>query len=286
MSEKADAGSRSRVIKIDSVERRGLGDRDKKHLAAGEVAIVGAGPGDPDLLTMRAWKMLREADVLIYDRLVNKAIVALASPACEKIYVGKRCGHHALTQSEINDLLVARASEKKRVLRLKGGDPFVFGRGGEELQYLAERGITCQVVPGITAASGCTAYANIPLTHRECSQVCTFVTGHLKEGRLRLPWGSLAAANQTVVFYMGLTNAEIISWNMCEHGRDPQTPVALIERGTTADQRVVISTLATLVKDIDDNEVKAPALIVVGEVVDFHDLIAAANTEIEQAAQK
>ncbi len=181
MSEKADKGSRSRVIKIDSVERRGLDGRDKKHISPGEVAIVGAAAGDPELLTMRAWKMPRESDVLIYDRLVNKAIVALASPACEKIYVGKRCGHHALTQSEINDLLVARASEKKRVLRLKGGDPFVFGRGGEELQYLAERGISCQVVPGITAASGCTAYANIPLTHRECSQVCTFVTGHLKE---------------------------------------------------------------------------------------------------------
>lgn len=272
-------------MKIDAVERRGVSGIDRKSLRPGEVAIVGAGPGDPDLLTVRALKLLREADVLIYDRLVSEAIVELAPPGCEKNYVGKRCGHHALKQSEINDLLVERARENKRVVRLKGGDPFIFGRGGEEVQYLAERGIASQVVPGITAASGCTTYADIPLTHRDFSQVCTFVTGHLKEGRLKLPWGSLSAPNQTVVFYMGLTNAEIISWNMQSHGRAPDTPVALIERGTTADQRVVISTLETLVKDIDDNQVKAPALVVVGEVVDFHSLIAAAHMEMEQAAQ-
>lgn len=285
MNETSSVGRRSRVIKIDSIDRRRSPEREKQQLAAGAVAIVGAGPGDPDLLTMRAWRLLREADVLIYDRLVSEPILALVPASCNKIFVGKRCGHHALKQSEINELLLAHASDKKRVVRLKGGDPFVFGRGGEEMQYLVERGISCQVVPGITAASGCTAYADIPLTHRDCSQVCTFVTGHLKEGRLRLPWQSLAAPNQTVVFYMGLTNAEIISWNMQEYGRDPKTPVALIERGTTPDQRVVISSLATLVEDIDANEVKAPALIVVGEVVDFHTLIANANSEIEQAAQ-
>jgi uroporphyrin-III C-methyltransferase len=279
------------VVKIDAIDRRAVSashnktaDRGNRQLEAGEVAIVGAGPGDPELLTVRAWKLIRDADVLVYDRLVSEAIIDLAPVRCEKVYVGKQCGRHAMTQTQINMELARRAKEGKKVVRLKGGDPYIFGRGAEEVLYLAERNIRSQVVPGITSASGCTTYANIPLTHRDCAQICTFVTGHLKEGRLRLPWQNLAAPNQTVVFYMGISNAEIISWNMQEHGRDPATPVALIEKGTTPEQRVVLSTLSGLVEDIKRQDVKSPALIVVGEVVDYHALIAAASVEMEKVA--
>ena len=244
-------------------------------LAHGEVAILGAGPGDPGLLTLRALSLLEQADCLVFDRLVSKNVLALASPRARRFYVGKASRCHALTQEETNALLVRLAQEGKRVVRLKGGDPYIFGRGGEEAEVLIAHGVNFRVVPGITSAQGCAAYGGFPLTHRDYAQSVTFVTGHCKgDGDLALNWASLAAPHQTTVFYMGLANAELIRRELQRHGLPAEHPVALVERGTTPEQRQVITCLGELVETIAREGFKPPTLIVVGEVVRLADTLA------------
>lgn len=237
----------------------------------GEVYLVGAGPGDPDLITFKALRLMQKADVVVYDRLVSEPILDMVRRDAEKIYAGKARADHSLSQENINQLLIRLAKEGKRVLRLKGGDPFIFGRGGEEISELIDENIDFQVVPGITAASGCASYAGIPLTHRDYSQACIFVTGHRREGGEDLNWDMLSHAHQTVVFYMGLDNVERICHSMKSHGRAAKTPAALIEKGTTAVQRVFIGDLDSLPGIIAEHQVHAPTLIIVGEVVALHD---------------
>ncbi|MGR8940055.1 MAG: siroheme synthase CysG [Gammaproteobacteria bacterium] len=245
-------------------------EQTDRHQNAGEVYLIGAGPGAPDLLTFRALRLMQQADVIVYDRLVTPDILDLARRDSEKIYVGKQRDNHALPQESINELLADLAKAGKRVARLKGGDPFIFGRGGEEIETLMQQGIPFQVVPGITAASGCATYAGIPLTHRDHAQSCTFVTGHLKDGTVNLNWTQLAAPNQTVVIYMGLVGLEQICSSLIAHGSPKDLPIALVQQGTTDHQRVITGTLETLPAQVAHEQIKAPTLIIIGTVVTLH----------------
>ncbi|MDQ7090015.1 MAG: siroheme synthase CysG [Methylococcales bacterium] len=240
----------------------------------GEVYLVGAGPGDPDLLTFRALRLMQQADVVVYDRLVSPEILELVRRDSQQIYVGKQRDNHSLPQASINELLAKLAKQGKRVVRLKGGDPFIFGRGGEEIETLMAQDISFQVVPGITAASGCATYAGIPLTHRDHAQSCTFVTGHLKDGSINLNWQQLAAPNQTVVIYMGLMGLAQICDQLIKHGASKDHPIALVQQGTTPHQHVITGTLESLPEMIKNKEIKPPTLIIIGTVVSLQQKLA------------
>ncbi|MDP2062431.1 MAG: siroheme synthase CysG [Phaeovulum sp.] len=247
---------------------------DPSRPVIGEVYLVGGGPGDPDLLTFRAMRLLQRADVVVYDRLIGSPILNLVRRDAERIYVGKRMGDHELPQEEISQLLVTLARQGKRVLRLKGGDPFIFGRGGEEIELLADEGIPFQVVPGITAAAACAAYAGIPLTHRDHAQSCIFVTGHAKNGRPDLDWATLLQPHQTVAVYMGLAMLPALTEDFIAHGADPTTPVAIVDNGTRPNQRVITGTIADIAARAAEAGLKGPSMILIGSVVTLRDKLA------------
>ncbi|MEZ5573222.1 MAG: siroheme synthase CysG [Halioglobus sp.] len=244
--------------------------QDSSAVPVGEVYLIGAGPGDPDLLTFKAARLLQSADVVLYDRLVAPAIVDLARRDAQRIYVGKRRADHSVPQPQINQMLVELAQQGLRVVRLKGGDPFIFGRGGEEIDLLAHHKIPFQVVPGITAASGAACYAGIPLTHRDYAQSVRFVAGYLKGDSVDHDWRAFGSASETLVFYMGLLGLSVICEQLQAHGRSPDTPVALIERATQSQQKVLVGTLATMVSVVERAKPGAPTLIIVGDVVRLH----------------
>lgn len=240
---------------------------ENSQTTVGEVYLVGAGPGDPDLLTLRALHLMQQADVVLYDNLVSQAVLELCRRDATRIYVGKKRKHTAFRQEEITQLMISHARAGERVLRLKGGDPFVFGRGGEEVTGLAEQGISFQVVPGITAANGCAAYANIPLTHRDYAQSVRFITGHLRRDEMHLDWPELARPGQTLVFYMGRKNLPFLTETLLEKGRAPDTPIAVIENGTLPEQRVFISDLAHINSLLEKETLMGPTTAIIGDVV-------------------
>ena len=257
------------IQKAEQQLNQALNDYDST-INMGEVYLIGAGPGAADLLTFRALRLLQQADVVVYDRLVSPEILDLARRDAEKIYVGKQRDKHTLPQDSINYLLADLAKQGKRVARLKGGDPFIFGRGGEEIETLMDQGIHFQVVPGITAASGCASYAGIPLTHRDYAQSCIFITGHLRDNTVNLNWTQLTLPNQTIVIYMGSHGLAHICHTLIAHGAPSDLPIALIQQGTTDGQKVHIGTLETLPAQIENHPVKAPTLIIIGQVVNLH----------------
>lgn len=257
--------------KARELMEQSLVDVSSRTSAKGEVYLVGAGPGDPDLLTFKALRLIRQADVVLYDRLVSDEVMALVRQDAEKINVGKERSRHLVPQDSINQLLVKHAKQGARVLRLKGGDPFIFGRGGEEIETLAENNIAFQVVPGITAAAGCAAYSGIPLTHRDYAQSVRFITGHLKDDTHNLPWAELVHDQQTLVFYMGLSALETICSSLIENGMKPDKPAALISKGTTKDQQVLTGTVGNLYEKFKQSSLKAPTIIIVGDVVRLRD---------------
>ena len=260
------------VALMDSLLKDAAVDGDQT--AQGEVYLVGTGPGDPDLLTFRALRLMQQADVVLYDRLIGEGILNLVRRDASRIYVGKMKDDHSVPQEEISEMLIQLAREGKRVLRLKGGDPFVFGRGGEEIATLADNGINFQVIPGVTAANGCASYAGIPLTHRDHAQGYIVVTGHEKDGELDLDWESLIQPRRTVVIYMGLTSLGTITEGFLSHGADPETPAAVIENGTRSGQRLITGTLRSLLGKSNEAEIKSPALIIIGSVVTLRDKLA------------
>ncbi|GAA3908411.1 hypothetical protein GCM10022228_18570 [Halomonas cibimaris] len=237
---------------------------------SGSVSLVGAGPGDPELLTLKAYQRLQNADIVLHDRLISQEVLAIIPAGVHRRYVGKVRSHHSVAQEDISQALADWALKGYAVVRLKGGDPFIFGRGGEELETLVEQGISVEVIPGITAASGCSSYAGIPLTHRDYAQSVRLVTGHLKSGRCELDWASLARPGQTLVFYMGLTSLAAISAGLIEHGLAPDTPLALVSQGTTRDQTVHIGTLGALPECDRADAIQSPTLLLIGEVVKLH----------------
>jgi uroporphyrin-III C-methyltransferase len=241
---------------------------------SGRVYLVGAGPGDPELLTLRAVRLLQQTDVIVYDHLVSPAVLEFVSPTAQRIYAGKRRNEHTLRQEQINALLVELAREGKQVVRLKGGDPFIFGRGGEELQALAAHGVAFEVVPGVTAASGVSSYAGIPLTHRDHAQSCLFVTGHLKDGTADLDWPSLVRPRQTVVIYMGLGGLAEICRQMIAHGAASDLPVAVVQDGSIATQKLVTGTLADAADRVAQAGLQSPCLTIIGKVVKLHEALA------------
>ena len=242
--------------------------------ASGCVYLVGAGPGDPELLTLRAVRLLERADVVVYDQLVSAAVLDFVPARAERIFAGKRRNEHTLRQEQINALLVELGRAGKQVVRLKGGDPFIFGRGGEELQALAAHGVRFEVVPGVTAAAGVASYAGIPLTHRDYAQRCLFVTGHLQDGTADLDWPSLVRPHQTVVIYMGLTGLPDICRQLVAHGASPDMPIAVVQDGTIATQKVLTGTLSTMAEKVAQAGLHSPCLTIVGEVVRLHDSLA------------
>ena len=258
---------------LEALEQRLIGDAHPV-VPSGEVYLVGGGPGDPDLLTFRALRLMQQTDVVLYDRLVASEIVDLVRKEAERIYVGKESNRHALSQDEINQLLVKLARAGRRVLRLKGGDPFIFGRGGEEIDTLAAQGIPFQVVPGITAAAGCASYAGIPLTHRDYAQSCLFVTGHLKDGSLDLNWDALLQPQQTVAIYMGVGAIKLLSEELIKRGMSGTTPAAIIQQGTMPQQRVFISDLNSLPSLVATEDIKPPSMLILGAVVKLHERLA------------